>query len=355
MMSALSRLNPALITYADSRAGDAAAEAASCRYCPGWIEPIPLLAAACGSSIGRTLARRLANGARGPATSDSLTATSMQAINSPLPSMVKRSRSASMESQALPDIVSTFERHDLWRTLAWADIKYRYRRTTLGPFWLTLSTGVTVFAIGVLYAGLFHQDVSSYIPSLAIGMIVWNFFATGVTEGCSVFISAAGFIKAYTIPLPIYVMRLLWRNVIIFFHNFLIIAVVWAVFRWHLSWLLLLSLIGYIVMIVLVGGIALLFGVLCTRYRDIPQIVASVLQLLFFVTPIMWLPGALGSHRWFADFNPLFSVIEIIRAPLLSQAPEPRQWLIALGCALLSLICATTFYNRYGHRVAYWL
>jgi ABC-type polysaccharide/polyol phosphate export permease len=260
-----------------------------------------------------------------------------------------------MASQALVDIVSTLERHDLWRTLGWADIRFRYRRTTLGPFWLTLSTGVTVFAIGLLYAGLFHQDISSYIPSLAIGMIVWNFFLTSITEGCSVFIGSGGFIKAYTIPLPIYVMRLLWRNIIIFLHNFLIIAVVWAVFRWELSPLLFLSVIGYAVMLVLVVGLVLFFGVLCTRFRDIPQIVVSVLQLLFFITPIMWLPGALGGHRWIVDFNPLFSIIELVRAPLLNQMPEPRQWLIGIGCALISLACGAAFYDRYGFRVAYWL
>src|SRR5271170_3081765 len=108
-----------------------------------------------------------------------------------------------MASQALLDIATTLERHDLWRTLGWADIRFRYRRTTLGPFWLTLSTGVMIFAIGLLYAGLFHQEISSYIPSLAIGIIVWNFFITSITEGCSVFIHAGGYIKAYAIPLPI--------------------------------------------------------------------------------------------------------------------------------------------------------
>jgi ABC-type polysaccharide/polyol phosphate export permease len=260
-----------------------------------------------------------------------------------------------MASQALVDIASTLQRHDLWRTLGWADIKFRYRRTTLGPFWLTLSTGVMVFAIGLLYAGLFHQDVSTYLPSLAIGMIAWNFFVISVTEGCSVFIGAGGFIKAYTIPLPIYAMRLLWRNIIIFLHNFLIIAVVWLVFRWEISPILLLSVLGFAIMIVLIVGAVLFFGVLCTRFRDIPQIVASVLQLLFFVTPIMWLPSALGNHHWIVEYNPLFSIIEVIRAPLLNEIPEPRQWLIAIACALLSMFVGAIFYDRYGFRVPYWL
>jgi len=260
-----------------------------------------------------------------------------------------------MPSQAFRDIAWTLERHDLWRTLGWADVRFRYRRTTLGPFWLTLSTGVMIFAIGLLYAGLFHQDISTYIPSLAIGLIVWNFFITSVTEGCSVFMHMAGFIKAYAIPLPIYIMRLLWRNVIIFLHNAVIIVVVWIVFRWEISPLILLSIVGFAITLVLVVGVALFFGVLCTRFRDIPQLVASLLQLLFFITPIMWLPGSLGSHLWIVDFNPLFSIIEVVRAPLLNHAPELREWLVAGGCALVALAGGATFYDRYGYRVPYWL
>lgn len=260
-----------------------------------------------------------------------------------------------MASQALLDISAAFERHDLWRTLGWADIRFRYRRTTLGPFWLTLSTGIMIFAIGLLYAGLFHQDISTYLPPLAIGIIVWNFFIGAVTEGCTVFIAASGYIKAYTIPLPIYALRLLWRNIIIFLHNAVIMVIVWVVFRWQLSPVLLLSVVGFAVMLALVIGVVLFFGVLCTRFRDIPQIVASVLQLLFFITPIMWLPSSLGVHRWIADYNPLFSIIEIVRAPLLNQWPEPRQWLIAIGCAIVSLLIGAAFYDRYGFRVPYWL
>jgi lipopolysaccharide transport system permease protein len=260
-----------------------------------------------------------------------------------------------MAHQAVIDIAAALERHDLWRTLGWADIKSRYRRTSLGPFWLTLSTGIMVFAIGMLYAGLFHQDVSSYLPSLAIGMIVWNFFSVSVIEGCSVFIGAAPFVKSYAIPLPIYVFRLLWRNVIIFLHNFLIIATVWLVFRWPLSAIVFVSIAGYFMMIILMLGVVLFFGVLCTHYRDMPQIVAAVLQLVFFLTPIMWSPDSLGEHRWIVEFNPLFSILELVRAPLLNQMPEVRYWVTAAASALSSLGCGLAFYDRYGNRVAYWL
>ena len=260
-----------------------------------------------------------------------------------------------MPSKAFRDIAASLERHELWRTLGWADIRLRYRRTLLGPLWLTLSTGITVFAIGLLYAVLLNQEISSYLPSLAIGIITWTFFSSSVNEGCMVFVGSVGFIKAYVMPLSIYVFRLLWRNIIILLHNFVIVIVMWMIFRWQLTLVALLSLAGYALILIFVLGIVLFFGVLCTRYRDIPQIVSSILQLLFIITPIMWAPENLGEKRWFADFNPLFSIIEVVRAPLLGQVPDWRQWSIALGCAVLSLACGWVFYERYSYRVAYWL
>jgi lipopolysaccharide transport system permease protein len=260
-----------------------------------------------------------------------------------------------MISAPLLKVVATLQNRSLWGTLGWADIKFRYRRTVLGPFWLTISTGMMVFAIGLLYAVLLNKDMSTYIPSLAIGMIIWMFFSTSLTEGCSVFIVASGIIKAYTISLSTHVFRLLWRNIIIFLHNVLIIVVVWIIFRWSLSPLALLSVLGFAMLLAFIFGLVMLFGVLCTRFRDIPLIITAMLQLFFFLTPIMWSPDDLGPYRWVVELNPLFSLIEIVRAPLMNHMPDLKEWLIATGCTTLSLFCGLAFYARYQHRVAYWL
>jgi lipopolysaccharide transport system permease protein len=260
-----------------------------------------------------------------------------------------------MASQVVSDISATLRRYDLWRTLGSSDIKFRYRRTVLGPFWLTLSTGVMIFAIGLTYSVILHQELSSYFPKLAIGIILWNFISSTINEGCSLFIGTAALIKSYTIPLPVYVFRALWRNVIIFFHNIVLVVVIWIVLPWHLSPVVLLSLIGYAVTLIFLLGLTLFFSVICTRFRDIPQIVSSVLQLAFFITPIMWSPDALGSHRWLAELNPFFNIIELVRAPLLNEVPDFHQWLIAICSAFISLACGCLLYDRYARRIAYWL
>ena len=261
-----------------------------------------------------------------------------------------------MHSTPIVQIATTLRDRELWGTLGWADIKFRYRRTVIGPFWLTISTGIIVFAIGLLYAALLQKDISTYIPFFAIGMIFWQFLSTGMTEGCSVFINAASIIKAYPIALPTHVFRLMWRNVIIFMHNVMIIVVVWAIFRWPLSPVVLLAVPGIALLMIFMLGMTLFLGVLCTRFRDVPLVIGATMQLLFFLTPVMWAPADVGlQQQWVVEINPLYGLIEVVRAPLLNTVPALKEWLLAAGSAACSLWIGLLFYSRHHRRIPYWL
>lgn len=253
------------------------------------------------------------------------------------------------------EIARTIQNYGLWSTLGWADIKFRYRRTMIGPFWLVISSGATILAIGVLYAGLFRQHTADYIPYLACGMIIWSFISTTINEGCNVFISAAPIIKSSSIPLSVHVFRLLWRNAIIFLHSVVVILVAWLFYRWKLEPSALLAIPGLVILGVFLFGLVLVLSVICTRFRDMPQIVNSLLQLLFFLSPIIWTPSAAMRATPIVWLNPFYSLIEIVRAPLLAQAVGVREWALAMGSAALILVFGLIMYGRYRRLVAYWL
>src|SRR5215813_7327351 len=136
---------------------------------------------------------------------------------------------------AIRELTTSAAQWDTWSALAWADTKSRYRRTTIGPFWLTLSTGAMVGSVGILYAGLFGSDISEYLPFLGAGMIVWTFINAVITEGCNVFIASAGYIKSVPLPLAAHVYRLIARNAIILAHNAVLLVVLWLMFRWPIG------------------------------------------------------------------------------------------------------------------------
>ncbi|MGE5522717.1 MAG: ABC transporter permease [Rhodospirillaceae bacterium] len=243
----------------------------------------------------------------------------------------------------------------VWPMLGWLEIKQRYRRSTLGPFWLTLSTAVVILGMGPLYGRLFNQDLSAYFPFLAVSIVLWSLMSTLITDSCTAFISAEGYIKDLKLPYTVHVLRIVWRNLIMFAHNLIAVLVVLAIFRPHWGPSLVLVPVG--VLLIAINGVwfGILLGLLCTRFRDIPQVVASLLQLAFFLTPILWRPTMLGKYQWALDLNPLYVFMEIVRAPLLGEETRVKLWLLALLITGIGWVISMLLFARFRTRIAYWL
>lgn len=243
----------------------------------------------------------------------------------------------------------------IWIALAMQDIRLRYRGSILGPFWLTLSTVIMVAAIGVIYSRLFHMEADTYLPYLALGLITWQFVSSLFIDGCQTFLAAEGIIQQVPISFSVHAYRVVFRNLIILAHNAVIIPLGFLFFRIHLGWhvfqvvpaLILLSINGV--------WAAILFGMISSRFRDIPPIVASLLQVIFFATPIMWPISSLGNWRFIADFNPAFAAVDVLRAPLLGTAVEPHSWLLLLLTTIAGCIVSFGFFARFRSRIAYWI
>jgi ABC-2 type transport system permease protein len=256
---------------------------------------------------------------------------------------------------AIADMIEGLKLWELWCSLGWHDIRQRYRRSIVGPFWLTLSMGIMVGGLAYLYAGLFGQDVESYLPYVATGIIIFSTISSLATEGSTVFIGSGTLILQLRAPLSIYVYQMLWRNLLIFAHNISIYAVVLLFVKIDLGWNFFLAFAG--LFLVLLNGlwVGLTLGGLSARFRDVPLIVASVMQVAFFLTPIFWTPGSLPNRALFVHLNPFYYLIEVIRLPLLGKAPPLSMWLVVIGFNCVGALVATLFYARYRGRIAYWV
>ncbi|UOD49731.1 ABC transporter permease [Orrella daihaiensis] len=263
----------------------------------------------------------------------------------------------SSSNLAIRDVLSALKRADLAGTLGWQDVKQRYRRSKLGPFWLTISMGVLIAALGLVFGGIFKTPMREFLPFLATGIILWTYIATVINEGCTAFISSDAVIKQLPLPMFLHVMRVIWRNLVILAHNVVIIPLIFLLFLRPLDLMALLAIPGLVLSSLTLAWVALLAGVVCTRYRDLSQIVASVLQIAFYVTPIIWMPSLLSGRREFVflDLNPFYHLIEIVRAPILGTAPTLTNWLVSLGMALIGWVFTLIVYARYKRRISYWL
>lgn len=256
---------------------------------------------------------------------------------------------------AVRDLVEGLDKSWLWTELAFQDIKLRYRGSLLGPLWLTVSTVVMIVAMGALYARLFHTDVAKYLPFLTVGLVMWNFVSTIVNEGCNTFITVQGIIQQVRLPFSLHAYRLVYRNFLVLGHNLVVVPVVMLVFRVPIDWRV-ISVVPALLLLSLNGlWVSTLLGMMSARFRDVPPIVASFLQVVFFVTPIFWSPDLLGVWRPVAELNPLFAAVDIVRAPLLGSSPAPWSWLVMVIVTLLGGGFTFLLFARFRSRIAFWV
>jgi len=246
----------------------------------------------------------------------------------------------------------------LWRlcwTLSWLDIKLRYRGSVLGPFWLTLSTAVMIGTMGFLYGTLFHQDLKTYLPFLALSIVLWNFLQSLVSESCTSFTAADSMIRSIRMPLTLYGARAVVRNVVILCHNVIVIVVMDMVFQVWPGAIGLLAIPAFLLWLVTGLALSMTLGALCARFRDIPPIIGSVMQIAFFVSAVMWQPNQLGDQEWMLLYNPFFTVLEVVRAPLLGEIPSLAIYESAGISAFVICLLSALLFTRTRGRIAFWV
>lgn len=266
--------------------------------------------------------------------------------------------SVTQSQLALRDVIDGLKNWPIWLMLAYQDIKLRYRRSVLGPFWLTLSMAITVYSMGFLYSHLFHIELAHYFPYLVAGMLGWSLISTVVIETIDGLVTSDGFIKQIKLPYTLYVHRIVTRNVIIFFHNILVIVPIYLIFHENVSInaKTLLVIPGLLVIYFNAISYGLILGMIGARYRDVSQIIKSLVQVVFFVTPVMWSADVLkGVNRYIADANPFYSFLELIRAPLLGTFPTLLNLSMVAAISLFGGFVAYKMLVKYRSRIVYWL
>jgi ABC-2 type transport system permease protein len=266
--------------------------------------------------------------------------------------------------RAFKDLRDGFAQRELWLSLGWQDIKQRYRRSVIGPFWITIATGVQATAIGILYAALLDIPLAEFLPYVTVGLIVWNLINASIIEGSEVFIANEGLIKQLPSALSVHIYRLVWRQLLFFAHNlviYVIMVVAFAVWR-DLSWASLAAIPAVALLVLNAVWVSIVFGIFATRYRDIAPILSSMTLLLFVLTPIMWTTqsltaqgGAVAERARIAELNPLYHYLEIVRAPMLGQPQALYHWYIVLGITVVGWALAFVALRKYRARVPYWV
>jgi len=253
------------------------------------------------------------------------------------------------------DIVQGLLLWELWTRLSLNEMRRRYKRTVLGPAWMTVSLLIFASAMSVVWAGLWNQKVSEFLPFLLSGLVPWTMISGVIGESTGVFLGGEGLIKNQQFPYSVLTYGVTARNVLIFFHNivgYLIIALICGV---TLSPATLLLVPGLILVIANCSWISLLVATFCLRFRDFQQIVASLLQIAVFVTPIFWNASQIqGKRAIIVHANVLHHMVELLRRPLLGEMPDLISYLVCTASAILGWWFTFRLYCSKRHRLPYW-
>ena len=243
---------------------------------------------------------------------------------------------------AVADFTTAIALRPLWVTLAWNDILHRYRRSALGPLWLTASMAISIIALGTVYSEILKLPAGELMPHVCVGLIVWAFINSIMLDAGDLFVGSENYIKQIRLPFSLYVFRFVLSKVIIFAHDFPIYIALLLYFRIWPGAAALLAVPGFLLLVINGMMTAITLGIASARFRDIPRIIASLTQIVFLVTPIIWTPDLLGPRSYLASSNPFFHLIEMVRAPLLGSAPSAETVTMAISITIINGLIATS-------------
>jgi lipopolysaccharide transport system permease protein len=257
---------------------------------------------------------------------------------------------------AWTDIAESFKASNLWFALGLNDIVARYRGSIIGPFWITLTTAVFVLGVGFLYAGLMKVSVANYLPWMTTGVVVWGLISQSVLEGGDSLIAAGQVLRQTAIPVPLFVWRVVWRNLLTFCHQAPVLLIVAIKFGYLLRMNLPEAILGIGLVEANVTWFALFCAILCARFRDMQQILASLTQLLFFLSPVLWLPtGMRGLGGQIMMFNPVVHMLNAVRGPLIGQDIPLFSGLYLVGSAIVGWAFVIVFFSRVRRRIVHYV
>jgi len=242
--------------------------------------------------------------------------------------------------------------------LGWQDIRQSYRRSVFGQLWITIGMAVTVAAIGVVFGTIFETPMNVFLPYLASGLIIWGLIAGVINDGNQAFISAESMIKQLPLPKLVYLIRVVWRNLIVSAHNLVILPAVIVIVGGETGWASIVWPLGLLLTVISVSGLALIFAIVATRYRDLPPIINAVLTVAFYITPVIWIKEALQNNELvnlMVGLNPLYHLLQVARLPLIGQYPTLDNWIWSGISGLIFWLVAAVMFRKYEKRIAYWV
>jgi ABC-type polysaccharide/polyol phosphate export permease len=261
----------------------------------------------------------------------------------------------SLAVSAWRDWSRSFRMWRLWTALGMEDLSDRYRRTLFGISWVITSFAVFVFVKVVIFGQMSKVSFAEFAMFVTVGFGLWTFINSMVIDACIAYAGSANWLMGTSIPYPVYFLQSIYRNWIVFALTLVVMfaAVVWQKAHWTPT--MLWALPGLLVYVITPMWLCAILAPVCLRWRDAYHAMQTIMRLLFFVTPIIWMPGQTPALEKIAAYNPATHFIEIVRQPLVYDTVPWTSWTVVLATTIGGLALGAVAYATTRNRIAFWL
>ncbi|MBR0961712.1 glycosyltransferase [Bradyrhizobium japonicum] len=238
--------------------------------------------------------------------------------------------------------------------LAWSDMRHRYVRSLLGPFWMSLQMAIVVAVLGSVIGQMSNDDMLSRLPMLALSMTAWTFLNSVVLDATTALQNSASLIRDRALPPVIFLLQCTFRQALFALHNASVPLVLWLILSRHELSHAPAALPGLLVFVVCTFALSLVLGAMATRYRDLKPIIESTLMLAFLASPIIWSSEMINHRSTVMRINPLTHLFAVWREPLAGGHVDPVSIVYVL-VALALLIVASVLTLLHLRKAAFWI
>ncbi|CAI8280913.1 MAG: Uncharacterised protein [Bacteroidetes bacterium MED-G17] len=218
-----------------------------------------------------------------------------------------------------------------------------FGNTSFGALWQPISLSVTIFGIGVIFGNLFDLPVERYVPFLCIGMVLWQFLTSVLNEAAACYVIGGSHINTRYDEMIIFPIKIWAKHTAQLLLNFIVVVGVFLIFHITVDFKnALLFIAGLLNFLIVHLFLSVLFSLIGAIFKDFVNVVRNILQLMFFITPIMWEPSGIEYHFLFF-LNPLYHLIEMVRAPLLNQVMVIDDFYVIYAVITIALSGAILF------------
>lgn len=263
-----------------------------------------------------------------------------------------------MSRSLVRDYIDSFRNPGFWTYSTWLDLVTKYRRSRLGLFWALLPAIIYMFGVGGFFGHLQGHDPRVFIPHLGIGYVIFRLITISLSECTTALPGHASFILDGRVRLTDYILRVVAKAMFYFVMSFpaLLVAIIMSPqFQWSG---LLASIPAFVLVLLNIGWMGALGAVLGARLQDVHELIGSVLMFSFLFTPIIWFASQAPADTLrggIARLNPLFHMVESVRAPLLGEPIEQTTYIYLLVMVTVGWLVAAFIYRRYARYVPLWV